>query len=59
MTAIFGQLSRINKQATYEILECDMDKNQIKTKETWGHDHIQSQTLYTFDSTHKILSMES
>ena len=81
MTAIFGQLLRINKQATYEIVEilrrgesshddcndhgdsnddcCKCRIIQIKTKETWGHDHIISKTTYTFDSNHKILSMES
>ena len=67
MTAIFGQLSRIKKQATYELVEILRRKEegstehvvQIKTKETWGHDHIISKTTYTFDSNHNILSMES
>ena len=60
MTAIFGQLSRINKKASHEIIEIDSANFKIETRDCWGHPHIRTKSIYTFTKDdNKIVSMES
>ena len=57
MTAIFGQLARIGAKASYQIVQ--VTDRAMLTEESWGHPKIRTRTTYTFDSSLKIVSMNS
>lgn len=59
MTAIFGQLERIHKQANFNVLLVNQDDKTVQTQESWGHPNLKTKTTYTFTADHKILSMAS
>ena len=59
MTAIFGQLSRIEKTASYEVIAINEDLKTVETKESWGHPKIRTKSVYTFTHDNKILAMAS
>lgn len=60
MTAIFGQLQRTGRQASFEIVNIDETHRTIETQESWGHPTMQTKTVYTFAANDaKILSMAS